>query len=77
MTPWPPFGNPPRAKKICVLNSTNNDWCAGKASKPEDMVRLYDGIIQGLQETGQLSGLEEDEAMAAEVEAQIVAYKGL
>ena len=41
------------------------------------MVRLYDGIIQGLQETGQLSGLEEDEAMAAEVEAQIVAYKGL
>jgi len=47
---------------------------AGKATKPEDLVRLYDGIIQSLTETSQLQGLD-DEKMVEEINSQMVAYK--
>lgn len=61
--------------KLPALIGQSKQVAKGKTSKPEDLVRLYDGIIQSLTETGQLQGLQEDEEMSQEIEAQIVAFK--
>ncbi|ESO03053.1 hypothetical protein HELRODRAFT_112400, partial [Helobdella robusta] len=46
-----------------------------KKTKPQDLARLYDVIIQNLSEIGQLPGLEDKEAFLKEVDTQILAYK--
>lgn len=62
-------------EKLPVLIGQTKQTMKGKTSKPEDLVRLYDGIIQSLTETGQLPGLLEDEEMTSEIDAQTIAYK--
>ena len=47
----------------------------GKMAKPEDLVKLYDSIIQSLAEIGQIPCLEEDTSVADELEAQTTGYK--
>lgn len=63
-------------EKLPVLIGQTKPTSKGKASKPEDLVRLYDGIIQSLTDIGQLPGLEEDADMGNEIDAQVIAYKG-
>jgi len=63
-------------EKLPVLIGQSKQVVKGKTSKPEDLVRLYDGIIQSLTETGQLPDLQDDDKMAQEIEAQTIAYKG-
>ena len=46
-----------------------------KVTKPQDLVRLYEGIIQMHNELLTLPGLEEDVAFQFEVEAKIAFYK--
>lgn len=46
-----------------------------KVTKPQDLARLFDGIIQMLNELLTLPGLEEDVAFQFEVEAKIAFYK--
>jgi len=46
-----------------------------KVTKPQDLVRLYDGIIQMHNELLTLPGLEEDIAFQFEIEAKIAFYK--
>ena len=47
----------------------------GKATKPEDLIKLYDATVQSFMEIAQLSGLEDDASFKEEVEAQIVGCK--
>lgn len=58
-----------------ILGHPAKQQVKGKITKPEDLIRLYDSIIQCLTETSQLSGLEDDEAMERELNAQITSYK--
>ncbi|XP_066931893.1 signal recognition particle subunit SRP68-like [Clytia hemisphaerica] len=58
-----------------ILGRPAKQQVKGKITKPEDLIRLYDSIIQCLTETSQLSGLEDDEAMERELNAQITSYK--
>ncbi|XP_064617807.1 signal recognition particle subunit SRP68-like [Liolophura sinensis] len=46
-----------------------------KITKPQDLVRLYDIIMQNLGEIPNLSGLEDDEALQKEISTQIQGYK--
>ena len=46
-----------------------------KVTKPQDLVRLYDGIIQMHHELLTLPGLEDDVAFQFEMEAKIAFYK--
>ena len=46
-----------------------------KPVKPNDLVRLYETIIQNLNELPQLAGLEEDVEFAQEIEAKVVYFK--
>jgi len=46
-----------------------------KPSKPQDLVRLYEIIIQSLGEIIQLPGVEEDVNFVQELQAQVRAYK--
>lgn len=46
-----------------------------KAAKPQDLIRLYDVIIQNLSEILQLPGLDDDIELTKETEAKITAYK--
>ena len=39
------------------------------------MIRLFDSVIQCLVEAGQLQGLEGDQTMKVEIDAQVTAYK--
>ena len=41
--------------------------------RPQDIARLYEMINQGLVEIGNLPGLEEDYALEAELQADVVA----
>ncbi|XP_065660087.1 signal recognition particle subunit SRP68 [Hydra vulgaris] len=63
-------------EKLPVLIGTPKQEIKTKITKPEDLIRLYDGIILSLNEISQLQGIEVDEKLQDEVEAQIVAYKG-
>ena len=47
----------------------------GKATKPEDLMKMYDITIQSFVEISQLPGIEEDESVSAEVQAQVTGYK--
>eukprot|EP00794_Sanderia_malayensis_P008838 gene8838-9784_t len=47
----------------------------GKATRPEDLMKMYDITIQSLVEISQLPGIEDDESLLAEVQAQITGYK--
>ena len=47
----------------------------GKATRPEDLIKMYDATVQSFMEIGQLSGLEDDASLKEEVEAQLVGYK--
>ena len=46
-----------------------------KVTKPQDLVRLYDGIIQMNNELLTLPGLEDDVAFQFEIEAKIAYFK--
>lgn len=46
-----------------------------KPVKPQDLVRLYDTVIQNYNDVPQLAGLEEDLALKQEMEAKIVYCK--
>ena len=46
-----------------------------KVVKAQDVVRMYENIIQSLGEIPSLAGLEEDEDISSGVEAEIVFYK--
>lgn len=46
-----------------------------KITKPQDLVRLYDIIIQNLGEIPSLDGLEDDEALAEEMSARALGFK--
>ncbi|XP_054262090.1 signal recognition particle subunit SRP68 [Macrosteles quadrilineatus] len=47
----------------------------GRKTKPQDLTRLYEIILQHLLELQQLPGLEEDQEYQREVEAKTLAYK--
>jgi len=61
--------------RLPVLVGQSKQVIKGKLTKPEDLIRLYDSIIQCLTETGQLAGLEDDEVVEKELQAQIHGYK--
>ncbi|XP_069123968.1 signal recognition particle subunit SRP68-like [Argopecten irradians] len=46
-----------------------------KITKPQDLVRLYDIMIQNLSEIPALPGLEEDSSLEEEMEARILGFK--
>jgi len=46
-----------------------------KVVKAQDIVRMYENMIQSLGEITSLAGLEEDENLAADIEAEIIFYK--
>ncbi|KAK6187871.1 hypothetical protein SNE40_005802 [Patella caerulea] len=46
-----------------------------KITKPQDMVRLYDIIIQNLSDIPNLPGLEDDSALEEEVNTRVLGYK--
>ena len=46
-----------------------------KVVKAQDVVRMYENMIQSLAEIPSLAGLEEDESLAADVEAEVTFYK--
>ena len=46
-----------------------------KTVKAQDVVRMYENIIQSLGEIPGLAGLEEDESLAADIEAEVVFYR--
>jgi len=46
-----------------------------KVVKAQDIVRMYENMIQNLGEMPGLAGLEEDEALAADIQAKITYYK--
>merc|ERR1719189_234255 len=46
-----------------------------KVVKAQDIVRMYENMIQSLGEIPALAGLEEDEALAADIEAEMTFYK--
>jgi len=48
-----------------------------KPIKPQDLVRLYDTVMQNYNDIPQLAGLEEDLALKQEMEAKIVCCKAL
>ena len=46
-----------------------------KVVKAQDIVRMYENMIQSLGEIPALAGLEEDETLAADIEAEMTFYK--
>ena len=46
-----------------------------KVVKAQDLVRMYENIIQSLGEIPCLAGLEDDENLAAVIEAEVVFYR--
>merc|ERR1711881_45767 len=62
-------------EKLPILIGQDKQQSKGKTTKPEDMIRLFDSVIQCLVEASQLQGLQEDETMKGEIEAQVTAYK--
>ena len=46
-----------------------------KPVKPQDLVRLYDSVIQNYNDVPQLAGLEEDLALKQEMEAKVMHCK--
>ncbi|GCB80268.1 hypothetical protein scyTo_0016144 [Scyliorhinus torazame] len=46
-----------------------------RVMRPQDLIRLYDIILQNLSELPQLSGLEDDKTFQAEVELKTLVYK--
>ena len=46
-----------------------------KATKPEDLIKMYDATVQSFIEISQLPGLEDDLSLKEEVDAQITGYK--
>lgn len=62
-------------EKLPILIGQDKQQSKGKTTKPEDMIRLYDSVIQCLVEAGQLQGLEGDQTMKVEIDAQVTAYK--
>ncbi|GFN87230.1 signal recognition particle subunit srp68-like [Plakobranchus ocellatus] len=53
----------------------NNPEEGKKITKPQDLVRLYDIIIQNLSEIPNLHGVQDSPALEAEVEASVLGYK--
>lgn len=47
----------------------------GRKTRPQDLTRLYEIILQNFVEMQQLSGLEDDIEFQNEIEAKIIAYK--
>ena len=46
-----------------------------KVVKPQDLVRMYENIIQSLHEVPSLAGLEEDEALRQATESKVTFYR--
>ncbi|XP_077979719.1 signal recognition particle subunit SRP68-like [Glandiceps talaboti] len=44
-------------------------------TKPQDLIRLYDIIIQNLTDIPQLPGLEDDDSLKEDIDNQIIVYK--
>ncbi|XP_038068371.1 signal recognition particle subunit SRP68-like [Patiria miniata] len=51
--------------------STNNK----KVTKPQDLIRIYDTILQNLAEIPQLAGLEDDDSLQQEIKAKSSKFK--
>lgn len=64
-------------ERLPVLVGESKQTTKGKLSKPEDLIRLYDGVIQSLTEMSQLSDLEDDNKLQEDIQAQLAAYKAL
>lgn len=62
-------------ERLPILIGQENQKSKGKATKPEDLIRLYDSIIQSLTEVLQLPDLSEDEKITNMISVQITAYK--
>ena len=62
---------------IFFLTKTGVSYKSGdaKKTKPQDMIRLYELVIQNLIEMQQLSGTESNSKYQASIEATISAYK--
>ena len=56
---------------VCVCQGAD-----GRRARLQDVIRLYEIILQNLQEIPQLAGLEGDLEIRSSVQAQISAYKG-
>ena len=46
-----------------------------KTVKAQDVVRMYENMIQSLAEIPSLAGLEEDEKLSSDIESKITFYK--
>ncbi|CAL1543670.1 unnamed protein product [Lymnaea stagnalis] len=53
----------------------NNPEEGRKITKPQDLVRLYDIIIQNLNEIPNLHGIQDDATIASEIETSVLGYK--
>lgn len=47
----------------------------GRKTRPQDLTRLYEIILQNLSELQQLAGMEDDASYQSEIETKITAYK--
>lgn len=55
---------------VCYLQQTE-----GRKTRPQDLTRLYEIILQNLSELQQLAGLEEDQEYQRDIQAKIQAYR--
>ena len=51
------------------------DKVEGRKTRPQDLTRLYEIILQNLSELQQLAGMEDDASYQSEIETKITAYK--
>ena len=58
-----------------IVHGEKNVEKGKKPIKPQDLVRLYDTVIQNYNEMPQLAGLEDDLELKQEMEAKVVCCK--
>ncbi|KAK9508807.1 hypothetical protein O3M35_006274 [Rhynocoris fuscipes] len=62
-------------RTLLMITKASTGEEEGKKGKPQDLIRLYELILQNLNEMQQLTGLEQDKEYQDNVEATITAYK--
>ncbi|XP_046660042.1 signal recognition particle subunit SRP68 [Homalodisca vitripennis] len=64
-----------QAAKTSLSDKAASAETEGRKTRPQDLTRLYEIILQNLTEMQQLPGMEEDQEYQREIEAKIQAYK--
>ena len=58
-----------------IVNGEKEQEKTKKPVKAQDLVRLYESVIQNLNEMPQMAGLEDDLAFRQQIEVKVVFYK--